>query len=84
MNQQVLLRPGTPVQIPTRIPEKIVVAIFSGILVNSGIVVVAGTFSPLIFRVLPLIFLKLSNQLSNKHTKFHFYSKHTDCENILQ
>ena len=31
------------VQIPTRIPEKIVVALFSGILVNSGIlVVVAG------------------------------------------
>ena len=30
------------VQIPTRIPEKVVVAIFSGILVISGIVVVAG------------------------------------------
>ena len=30
------------VQIPTRIPEKIVVALFSGILVNSGILVVAG------------------------------------------
>ena len=30
-----------PVQIPTRIPEKIVVALFSGILVNSGILVVA-------------------------------------------
>ena len=27
------------VQIPTRIPEKIVVALFSGILVNSGILV---------------------------------------------
>ena len=31
------------IQIPTRIPEKIVVALFSGILVNSGILVVAGT-----------------------------------------
>ena len=30
------------VQIPTRIPEKFVVALFSGVLVNSGIVVVAG------------------------------------------
>ena len=30
------------IQIPTRIPEKIVVALFSGILVNSGILVVAG------------------------------------------
>ena len=30
------------VQIPTRIPEKIVVALFSGILVISGILVVAG------------------------------------------
>ena len=30
------------VQIPTRIPEKIVVGPFSGILVNSGILVVAG------------------------------------------
>ena len=30
------------VQIPTRIPEKIVVALFSVIVVNSGIVVVAG------------------------------------------
>ena len=30
------------VQIPTRIPEKVVVALFSGILVISGIVVVAG------------------------------------------
>ena len=28
------------IQIPTRVPEKIVVAIFSGILVNSGIPVV--------------------------------------------
>ena len=27
---------GTIIQIPTRIPEKIVVALFSGILVNSG------------------------------------------------
>ena len=27
------------IQIPTRIPEKIVVALFSGILVNSGILV---------------------------------------------
>ena len=37
-------------QIPTRIPEKIVVALFSGILVNSGILVdytevKLGTFS---------------------------------------
>ena len=31
------------VQIPTRIPEKIVVALFSGILVNSGIQVDAST-----------------------------------------
>ena len=30
------------IQIPTRIPEKIVVALFSGILVISGILVVAG------------------------------------------
>ena len=30
------------IQIPTRIPEKIIVALFSGILVISGIVVVAG------------------------------------------
>ena len=30
------------IQIPTRIPEKVVVALFSGILVISGIVVVAG------------------------------------------
>ena len=30
------------VQSPTRIPEKIVVALFSGILVNSGILVEAG------------------------------------------
>ena len=30
------------IQIPTRIPEKIVVALFSGILVNSGIQVEAG------------------------------------------
>ena len=30
------------IQIPTRVPEKIVVAIFSGILVNSGIQVEAG------------------------------------------
>ena len=30
------------IQIPTRIPEKIVVALFSGILVNSGIPVVVG------------------------------------------
>ena len=30
------------VQIPTRIPEKIVVALFSGIVVNSGIQVEAG------------------------------------------
>ena len=29
------------VQVPTRIPEKIVIALFSGILVNSGIPVVA-------------------------------------------
>ena len=29
------------IQIPTRIPEKIVVALFSGILVNSGILVIA-------------------------------------------
>ena len=32
----------TKVQIPTRIPEKFVAALFSGILVISGIVVVAG------------------------------------------
>ena len=32
----------TQVQIPTRTPEKIVVALFSGILVNSGIQVEAG------------------------------------------
>ena len=31
--------PTEEVQIPTRIPEKIVVALFSGILVNSGILV---------------------------------------------
>ena len=31
------------IQIPTRITEKIVVALFSGILVNSGILVVAET-----------------------------------------
>ena len=30
------------IQIPTRIPEKIVVALFSGFLVNSGIRVEAG------------------------------------------
>ena len=30
------------VQIPTRIPEKTVVALFSGIIVNSGIEVEAG------------------------------------------
>ena len=30
------------IQIPTRIPEKIVVALFSGVLVNSGIQVEAG------------------------------------------
>ena len=30
------------IQIPTRIPEKIVVALFSGILVISGTLVVAG------------------------------------------
>ena len=34
MNQQV--------QIPTRIPEKIVVTLFSSIVVNSGIIVEAG------------------------------------------
>ena len=33
------------IQIPTRIPEKIVVALFSGILVNSGIRVEAGRLS---------------------------------------
>ena len=38
-----LLRKGNAgVQIPTRIPEKIVVALFSGIVVNSGILVEAG------------------------------------------
>ena len=31
-----------PIQSPTRIPEKIVVALFSGVLVNSGIQVEAG------------------------------------------
>ena len=39
------LHPGMTihiVQIPTRIPEKIVVALFSGIVVNSGILVEAG------------------------------------------
>ena len=41
---------GYNIQIPTRIPEKIVVALFSGILVNSGILVdytevKLGTFS---------------------------------------
>ena len=30
------------IQIPTRIPEKIVVALFAGIVVNSGILVEAG------------------------------------------
>ena len=33
------------VQIPTRIPEKIVAALFSGILVNSGILVVGNKYS---------------------------------------
>ena len=32
------------IQIPTRIPEKIVVALFSGILVNYGIVVVTACY----------------------------------------
>ena len=34
--------PNLAIQTPTRIPEKIVVALFSGILVNSGIQVEAG------------------------------------------
>ena len=36
-------RKNIQVQIPTRIPEKIVVALLSGILVNSGIQVEAGS-----------------------------------------
>ena len=34
-------KPTTEIHIPTRIPEKIVVGLFSGILVNSGIPVEA-------------------------------------------
>ena len=37
------LRLVLALQIPTRIPEKIVVALFSGIVVNSGILVVTGS-----------------------------------------
>ena len=40
---------GFEIQIPTRKPEKIVVALFSGILVNSGILVVAGIVLGLAF-----------------------------------
>ena len=38
-----IVKASLEIQIPTRIPEKIVVALFSGILVNSGILVVADT-----------------------------------------
>ena len=37
------------IQIPTRIPEKIVVALFSGIFVNSGILVIASKYYQLLF-----------------------------------
>ena len=40
---KIVAKKGFLVQIPTRIPEKIVVALFSGILVNSGILVLADT-----------------------------------------
>ena len=37
-------------QVPTRIPEKIVIALFSGILVNSGIPVVARILETIVSK----------------------------------
>ena len=43
------------VQIPTRIPEKVVVALFSGVLVNSGIQVVADRLKLKLIELLEAI-----------------------------
>ena len=48
-------------QIPTRIPEKIVIALFSGILVNSGIPVVARILETIVSKyVVKLLILGLA------------------------
>ena len=66
--------PEELIQIPTRIPEKVVVALFSGILVISGIVVVDGRHltnyqvSQALFCALR-DFLLLSEMLDSKRCK---------------
>ena len=50
INLLAMLRMLSEVQIPTRIPEKIVVARFSGILVNSGIPVVARILETIVSK----------------------------------